>query len=196
MINEELHTSQESFIQFNLNVVATDLPMSDPNFKIKLVLDFVPEFTSRTLMPQQSNFNGNRVHEILNFVADKVTKKVIEYVYFDRSNKIGADDSCKDNRLADGFDKALEIYNKRLEIKACRESLDDTSYADYREQREDENDEGYFIQEIVDNFFFKEGRMIDAKEMNVTRITYEHLSPPTLTLESKTAINGDKKLPK
>ncbi len=194
-MNQELQSTQRSFINFNLNVIATDLPMSDPNFKIKLVLDFVPEFTPNT-QPEKSNFNGNRVNEILNFIGNKVIKKVIEYIYFDRSNNTESTDSCKENRLPEGFHQALEIYDQRLKIKAGREDENDMSYADYREVRKNRNEEGNFIEEIVNNYFNKEGRTVELKEKNVTRITYEYLSPPTLTVESKTAINGDKKLPR
>lgn len=195
MVDNEFYTRKPP-LNFTLNVIATDLPMEDPDFKIKVQLDFVPEFTP-TRQREISNFNGNRINEILNFVANKVITKVIEFIYYDRSNLDGVKNgSCEESDLADNFHDALAIYNERLKIKAKREDEDDLSYSKYREERGDQKDEGFYIQEIVNNFFHKSGRKITLKEENVTRITYTVLSEPTLSCETKTPINGDKNLPR
>jgi hypothetical protein len=196
MSKDDFYAGKKPPVHFNLNVIATDLPMDDPRFKIKIELNLVPEFTPEQ-KPDTSNFNGNRVSEFLNFISEKVIKKVIEFIYYDRSNLESVKNgTCTERDLADNFYEAIKIYDERLRIKSARKNPKDNSYADYREARRSPSEKGFFIQDIVSNYFYKKGRKVEIKEKDVTRITYTVLSDPVLSIESRTPINGDKQLPR
>lgn len=178
-------------ISFSLNVIATDLPTDHEDFKAKIVFDFAPKFGTE---PDTPNFNANRVHDLLVFISDRLLKKVVESVYYDRGNK----DFCKASELPDGYDEAMKIYNQRLRLKR-KARKGDSSYLDYRElapkssRKVKSSQKPATIEDIVGTFFKKAGRPVWDEETNVTRVTFEQLSPPTLTVESKTVVNGDKR---
>lgn len=184
MVNQEFSVDGRPPINFTLKVIATDLPVKDPNFKAKIVFDFVPTFTPE-LKADTPNFHANKVYRLMNFITQRVIKKVIEWVYFDR----GIVDNVKE--LPEGYESAIRIYDERLAIKA-KLPPGDLSYLDHREERET-TPKGDCIEDIVSKFFNNEDRPVWAKESNVTRITFEELSPSTITVDTRTAINGDKR---
>ena len=188
MSNKEFYVGKKPPINFSLNVIATDVSLDDKRFKLKIVFDFVPTFTPEP-KPDTPNFHGNKVYKLMKFISDRVIKKVIEFVYYDRDNE----SYCKANklRLPDGYSEAMKIYDERLKRKKTAKN-GDSSYLDYCEERSNAKD-GYCIHDIIDTFFNNPGRPVWIKENNVTRITYQELSPPSLTVETRTAVNGDKK---
>ena len=104
--NESL-TKSETQINFTLNVSANDLDPEDENFKVKVVLDFVPAF-SNGANSGLSTFHANKVHRLLTFISDRVIKKVIEQVYYDRDNE-----RYDPTELPANFQRAIGIYDKR-----------------------------------------------------------------------------------
>jgi len=201
MPKEDFYVGDKPPISFSLNVIATDLPRDDKKFKMKIVMDFTPKF-----LPGQKketpNFNGTRVHEILNFISNKLIKKVIEFIYYDRTN----DDLRKETNkklarqklpkkkleaqkmaLPSSFNQAMAIYDERLAKKMKQKRSESLAYANHKEP---------LIEGYVEKYFAKKDRQIWEKERNVSRISYSVLSNPNMTIESRTAVNGDKKLPK
>lgn len=178
-------------ICFSLNVIATDLPIDHKDFQAKIVFDSIPAFVAEAER-HSTQFNANRVHELLNFVSDRLIKKVIESVYYDRGNK----DTCKPKELPPRYDAAMKIYNERLrEKKKARKG--DSSYLDIKEHRskawKKNGTPQNCIEDIVDEFFKTSKRPVWEEEKNVTRVIWEQLSPPSLTVETRTVVNGDKK---
>ncbi|HEX6892144.1 MAG TPA: hypothetical protein VF141_15660, partial [Chryseolinea sp.] len=100
---------------------------------------------------------------------------------------------CKANelKLPLGYERAIAIYNKRQEIKADSEP-GDLSYLDHREEEAEYND-GNSIETLINTLFESMERPVWDKEANVTRVTYEELSPSTLSVETRTVVNGDKR---
>lgn len=178
-------SKEQTLINFSLNVSANDLDPEDPDFKIKVVLDFAPGFSINT--STGSNFNGNNVHRILTFISERVVKKVIESVYYDRDNAAYA--STNGLKLPGNYKKAMDIYDERRRRK---NGGNDDKYLDYRERKSNKEDKEC-IECIVNDFFDDPQRPVWSKETNVTRITFEQQSPPSLTVESKTSVNGDKR---
>jgi len=188
-------------ISFSLNVIATDLPMADKkNFKMKIEMDFAPKIPDGQ-KKEAPNFNGTVVHEILNFISDSLIKKVIEFIYYDRTN----DDLVKESnkkltrrklskkqledqkmQLPPSFKPAMDIYEERLEKKK-KLRPGSLSYANYKED---------VIEGYVEKYFNNKNRKIWDKERNVSRVAYTILSVPTMSVESRTPVNGDKKLPR
>jgi hypothetical protein len=175
-------------ISFSLNVIATDLPIDHPKWKAKIVFD-ASKFGTEADTP---NFNVNKVQELLTFVSNRLLIKVVESVYYDRGNE----DFCKPDELPDGYHEAIKIYNARLRKKK-KARKGDSSYLDYREEspkpRKKANSNPVFIDDIVGQFLARKNRPVWDEETNVTRVTFEQMSPPTLTVETRTAVNGDKK---
>ena len=186
--NESL-TNSETLINFTLNVSANDLDPEDKNFKVKAVLDFVPAFSNGS-NSGLSTFNANTVHRLLTFISERVIKKVVEQVYFDRENE----KYVPEPKLPANFKKAKGIYDKRREEKEknIKKGNDDYSYLDLYERKPDNGDTNC-IECIVDDFFNDAKRPVWDDEKNVTRIIFEQQSPPTLTVESRTIVNGDKR---
>jgi hypothetical protein len=186
--NEPL-TNSETRINFTLNVSANDLDPEDKNFKVKAVLDFVPAFSNGS-NSGLSTFNANKVHRLLTFISERVIKKVIEQVYYDRENE----KYVPETELPANFKKAKGIYDKRREEKEknMKKSNDDYSYLDLYERKPDNGDTNC-IECIVNEFFDNPKRPVWDEETNVTRIIFEQQSPPTLTVESRTIVNGDKR---
>ena len=178
-------------ISFSLNVIATDLPIDDPKWKAKIVFDCAPKPGTESDAP---NFNANKVQDLLVFVSNRLLKKVVESVYYDRDNE----DVCKPDELPDGYHEAIKIYNARLRLKK-KARKGDSSYLDYREEspkpskKTNSNPNPVFIDDIVGQFLARNKRPVWDEETNVTRVTFEQLSPPSLTVETRTVVNGDKK---
>jgi len=198
---KDFYVGDKPPISFTLNVIATDLPMEDKNnFKMKIEMDFAPKIPDGQ-KKEAPNFNGTAVHEILNFVSNKLIKKVIEFVYYDRTN----DDLVKENnkkltrkklskkkleeqkmQLPTSFKPAMGIYEERLDKKKKLRSAS-LAYANYKED---------IIEGYVEKYFNNKNRKIWDKERNVSRVSYTILSAPTMSVESRTPVNGDKKLPR
>lgn len=181
-------------ICFSLQVIASDLSPKDENFQAKIVFDFAPPFD---LAPNIPNFNANKVHELLEFISDRLLKKVIESVYYDRGNE----QVCKTEELPYRYKEAMKIYDERLALKK-KTKKGDSSYLDHREEKQQRPKAGKkgkpfkkqaSIEEIVGKFFTEADRPVWDEETNVTKVTFEQMSPPTLTVETKTAVNGDKR---
>lgn len=178
-------------INFTINVAANEEDPNTEEFKVKVVIDFAPPFSGGNgSVP--SSFNANKIHRILTFISDRVLKKVVEAVYYDRDNATYDDKSkkykpVKDFVLPDNFEKAMAIYDERQ----AKKSKGEKDYLDYLELEKDGNEN--CIECIVNKFFTTEKRPIWSKENNVTRITFEQMSPPSLTVETRTVVNGDKK---
>ncbi|HMG89406.1 MAG TPA: hypothetical protein VK589_05085 [Chryseolinea sp.] len=188
MSDNEFYTGAKPPINFTLKVIATDLPLSDPAFKMKIVFDFVPTF-SQDARSDAPNFHGNKVYRIMNFITQRVIKKVIEWIYYDRGNEANA--RANELKLPHNYPNAIAIYDERQKIKASCEQ-GDLSYLDHREERATTK-EGDCIEDIVGEFFNRPDRPIWEKEKSVTRVTYEQLSPPAISVDTRTAINGDKR---
>jgi len=190
--NEKTPAKEETRINFTLNVSANDFDPEDPNFKIKAVLDFVPAFANGA-KSGASTFHANKVHGLLTFISERVIKKVIEQVYYDRDNE-----RYDANELPPNFKEAISIYNKRRDEKKKREkegtkkSDDDYSHLDLYERKPDDGDTNC-IECIVNDFFNDPDRLVWDEETAVTRIIFEQQSPPSLTVESRTVVNGDKR---
>ena len=123
-INESKSKRTEQ-IHFTLKVSATDLPLTDGNFKIKLTMDFGPEFTQELTSEEgiSPNFNATRVRTILNFVSDKVIRKVVEFIYLKEVYiKDGKPYNLIDNEMVDETDKEAikripRIYSDRSKFR-------------------------------------------------------------------------------
>jgi hypothetical protein len=177
-------TNEKPLINFTLNVSANDLDPEDPDFKIKVVLDFVPPFNNG-VNSGLSTFHANKVHRVLTFISDRVIKKVIESVYYDRENE----KYVPEPELPANFKNAMDIYDKRRSMK---KGNGDTSHLDHLERKSKADDKNC-IECIVNDFFDDPKRPVWNEEINVTRITFEQQSPPSLTVESRTVVNGDKR---
>lgn len=200
MPKEDFSINGKPPISFSLNVVATDLPMDDKKFKMKIEMDFAPKILDGQ-KKEAPNFNGTVVHAILNFISNKLIKKVIEFIYYDRTN----DDLVKETnkkfsrkkiskrileeqkmQLPTNFNSAMDIYEERLERKKKLRS-GSLSYANYKED---------IIEGYIEKYFNNRNRKIWDKERNVSRVSYTILSNPTMSVESRRPVNGDKKLPR
>ncbi len=188
-------TKSETQINFTLTVSANDVDPEKDNAKIKVVLDFVPALNNGA-NSGLSTFHANKVHRLLNFISDRVIKKVIEQVYYDRDNE-----RYEPSELPANFQSAISIYNKRRDEKEKKEkeneknktkSSDDYSHLDLYERKPDNGDTNC-IECIVNDFFNDPERPVWDEETNVTRIIFEQKSPPSLTVESRTIVNGDKR---
>jgi hypothetical protein len=173
----------EKPINFSLRVIATDLPVNDPDFKIKVAMDFVPDFIADTERTNP-NFNGKRVMEIMEFISDDVIRKVIEFIYYDRMNKYSPQDK------GDDFIKVLDIYDERKSrLEKMGKSVSDKKKDSILRYGEKE------IESIVSKFIKKEKRTPTKKENNVVNIRFEQFSPGTLTVSLQTVVNGEKRPP-
>ena len=201
MPKEDFVANDKPPITFSLNVIATDLPFDHKDFKIKITMDFVPKFLDRQRR-ETPNFNGSRVRDILNFISNKLIKKVIEFIYFDRTNDELVKEANKKLskqklspkqyealrlQLPKTYRPAMEIYNERLVKKMKQKNPRSLAYANHKED---------LIEGYVEKYFSAKDRKIWEKEKNVSRVSYTVLSNPTMSVESRTAVNGDKKLPK
>jgi hypothetical protein len=168
---------QSALINFTLKVSATDLPLADENFKIKLNMDFGPEFgtelTSRTGGP---NFHANRVRTILKFVSDDVIRKVVEFIYF------------KDVYVTDGKPHTLinneEINNIYRERNRYRQSNPLESKPDLQKEED-------IIAKAVNRIIDEDGRNIPIEEKCVAAIRFEELSAGKLSVNVQKIVNGD-----
>ena len=168
-------------INFTLKVAATNLPLHDDNFKIKLSLDLIPDFNEK-LESIKPNFNANIVRDILKYVADDAILKVIEHLYFDCDIKYG-----KNGYKPESYERVKAIYEERKVIKEEEKKQgnpDSTKHLDHKEEE---------VIKMVREYFLNERRRRDPREENVTRIRFERLSPGTLGYDYSTIVNGDKK---
>jgi hypothetical protein len=181
-------TSKEkpSQINFTLNVVANDIDPYSEDCKIKVVIDFAPPFNGEN-NSGGSIFHANKVQRLLTFISDRVLKKVVESVYYDRDNATYA--PAYGLKLPVNYKNAIDIYDER---RTKKKGNGDTSHLDIRE-RKSKDDDTNCIECIVDDFLKDPERPVWSKEVNVTRITFEQQSPPSLTVETRTVVNGDKK---
>jgi len=186
-------------INFTINVSANEADPEKNDFKCKVVIDFAPPFNGGN-SPATSSFNANTIHSIMTFISERVLKKVVEAVYYDRD--VATYDQAKAEysptnglKLPPKYKEAMNIYNERREKK---KGDDDTTHLDIKERKsktrvkEDDDDEDC-IECIVNKFLKTKDRPVWSKEKNVTRITFEQMSPPSLTVETRTVVNGDKK---
>ncbi len=168
---------QSGQINFTLRVSATDLPLDNENFKIKLNMDFGPEFgpelTSRTGGP---NFHANRVRSILKFVSDDVIRKVVEFIYF------------KDVYVTDGKPHTLieneEIANIYRERSRYRQSNPLDTKPDLQKEEE-------IIAKAVNSLIDEGGRRIPIHERCVAAVRFEELSEGRLSVNVQKIVNGD-----
>lgn len=172
----EKHT-QPGQINFTLKVSATDLPLDDENFKIKLNMDFGPEFgaelTSRTAGP---NFHAKQVRSILKFVSEDVIRKVVEFIYF--KDVYVTDD--KPHKLIDN-EEINNIYRERHRYRQTNPL--DTKPDLQREEQ--------FIASAVDRLIDDEKRSIPIQERCVAAIRFEELSAGRLSVNVQKIVNGD-----
>lgn len=201
MAKVDFNVGEKPPVSFSIHVIATELPVNDKNFKIKVEMDFDPKIPDGE-KKQAPNFNATVVHEILNFISDKLLKKVIEFVYYDRTN----DELVKETnkklarrklsqkqleaqkmQLPYSFKPAMDIYEARLDKKKKQKSKTSLAYANLKED---------VIQGYVEKYFNNKNRKIWDKERNVSRVIYTILSDPTMSVQSRTPVNGDKKLPR
>jgi hypothetical protein len=185
-------------INFSINVCANEVDPDKNQFKCKVVIDFAPPFAGGNGSGWE--FDANKIHRILTFISDRVIKKVVEGVYYDRD--VATYDAGKDKYLPakglilpDNYGQAMAIYDERRSKKNGR---NDTKHLDIKERRakrrlKDDADDEDCIECIVNKFFKMDKRPVWNKEKSVTRITFEQMSPPSLTVETRTAVNGDKK---
>ncbi|SHG95849.1 hypothetical protein SAMN04488109_2636 [Chryseolinea serpens] len=186
-------------IAFTMQVIATDVAPDHPDFKIKILLDFVPEFTTERNR-DNPNFSGRGVRSILNFVSNKVLPKVLEFVYYDVGH--GAmlksyhnANAEKPDREPPGYEKVMEVYEKR------REKKEKLSKAQKKSKNPDvdidiPDPEGESLIEKHLETLMKKDTPYWSRESTVSRVTYTRLSAARMTVEQRTAVNGDKKLPK
>jgi hypothetical protein len=165
-------------INFTLKVTATNLPIEDDNFKIKLSMDFGSEFTpdlvARDISP---NFNARKVRNILRFISQDVIRKVIEFIYF-KEEYVEGDKPTKVMRNAE-IDR---IYLDRSKYRKTNKNLSKKPNLKEEEKR---------IAEVVEGFLNDEKRMIHINEKSIANIRFEHLSPGVLSVNVQKIVNGD-----
>lgn len=181
--SSESNPAKPGQINFTLKVAATDLPLKDPNFKMKLILDFGPEFngdlTSQNTGP---NFSAKRVRSILRFVSEDVIRKIVEFIYYKNFYNINGQPSKLIN------DKAInKIYADRRTHINQGKSL---------KSKPGLRQEEAIIAKIVNNLINDETRVIEMQEKNIATIRFEELSPGNLWANAQTAVNGDMEPPK
>jgi hypothetical protein len=177
-------------ISFTMQVIATDVPPDHPDYKIKILLDFAPEFTTERNR-DSPNFSGNRVRNILNFVANKIIPKVLEFVYYDVNN--GAKETSyqyvkgkkPDVPPPPGYDDVMKIYQNRRNAPKPSKAGKGSKPIDDQESVIEEHLEG----------LMSRATPLWHRESTVSRVTYSSLSAPKMTVAQATAVNGDKKLP-
>lgn len=176
--DNEKHYEKPGQISFTLKVVATDLPLEDENFKMKLIMDFGPEFSSdfrkRNTGP---NFNAKRVRSLLRFVSDDVIRKIIEFVYY--KNTYFIDDNP--TKLIDN-DTINRIYKERSKYRAEGHDLGSKPGLDKEEE---------IISKIVNELIDDEGRDIPVQEKNIASVRYDELSVGKMWANVQTIVNGD-----
>lgn len=168
---------QPGLINFTLKVSATDLPMEDENFKIKLNMEFGPEFgsdlTSRTSGP---NFNAQRVRTLLKFVSEDVIRKVVEFIYF------------KEVYITENKPHTLitneEISNIYRERNRYRQSNPLSSKPELQKEEE-------IIAQAVEKIIQDERREIPIHERCVAAVRFEELSEGRLSVNVQKIVNGD-----
>jgi len=168
---------QPGVINFTLKVSATDLPMEDENFKIKLNMEFGPEFgsdlSSRTSSP---NFHARRVRSLLKFVSEDVIRKVVEFIYF------------KEMYVTDNKPHTLisneEISNIYRERNRYRQNNPLESKPELEKEEE-------IISKAVEKVIQDERREIPIHERCVAAIRFEELSAGRLSVNVQKIVNGD-----
>jgi hypothetical protein len=185
-------------ISFTMRVIATDVPAENDEFKIKILLDFVPEFTTERNR-DNPNFSGKRVRSILNFVANKVIPKVLEFVYYDVNNDAVSKsyhyaNANKPDGLPAGYDEVMAVYEKRRRMKEAKASA--AGKTSKKAVDVDIPDpEGESVIEKHVEALMKKDTPLWSRESAVSRVTYTILSAARMAVELRTAVNGDKKLP-
>lgn len=185
MANEEINERsskkkrrKDNLINFTLRVTATDLPLTDENFKIKLSMDIGSEFTPKLKAGDSGpNFNARRVRSILKFVSDDVIKKVVEYIYF---KEVYVKDD-KPQKLIEN-PEINQIYSERGAYRQDGNKLASKPGLKDEEER---------ISKIVNSLIEEEGRKIPIEEKSIANIKFEHLSPGVLSVNVQKIINGD-----
>jgi hypothetical protein len=163
----ESSSARKENIQFTLQVVATDVPITSDQFQIRLRLDVGPDFendfeSKRIAGP---NFHGKRYQEILHFISESVIEKVIEHIYF-KDLAIDAE--------------VTKIYEERRRFKQKGEPL---------ANKENLAEEEKLIQAKVNRLLKDE--KVHEKERNVNVIRYEKVNPEQLSYSVQTIVNGD-----
>ena len=165
-------------INFTLKVTATNLPIDDDNFKIKLWMDFgseyIPDLVARNISP---NFNGRKVRNILKFISKDVIRKVIEFIYF-KEEYVENGKPTKVMRNAE-IDR---IYLDRAKYRKTNKNLSTKPNLKEEEKR---------IAEVVEALINDEKRVIHINEKSIANIKFEHLSPGVLSVNVQKIINGD-----
>ena len=170
-------TTAPDQINFTLKVTATNLPVDDDNFKIKLSMDFGSEFTpdlvARDISP---NFNARKVRNILKFISQDVIRKVIEFIYFKE-----------------------EYVENGKPTKVMRDPEIDRIYLERSKYRTKQplpskpglKDEEKRIAKVVDALIENDKRTIHINEKSIANIRFEHLSPGVLSVNVQKIVNGD-----
>lgn len=176
-------------ISFTMQVIATDVPPEHPDYKIKILLDFAPDFTTERNR-DSPNFSGSGVRRILNFVANKIIPKVLEFVYYDVNNDAKAKSyqyakAKKPDGLPPGFDDVMKVYENRRNVPKSSKAGKGSKPIDDQES---------VIEEHLEALMSR-ATPLWHKESTVSRVTYSSLSAPRMTVAQATAVNGDKKLP-
>jgi len=170
-------------INFTLKVTATNLPIDDDNFKIKLSMDFgsqyMPDLVARDISP---NFNAKKVRNILKFISQDVIRKVIEFIYF-KEEYVENGRPTKVMRNSE-IDK---IYLDRSKYRKTKKDLSTKPNLKEEEKR---------IAEVVEALINDEKRVCHINEKSIANIRFEHLSPGVLSVNVQKIVNGDMPPPK
>jgi hypothetical protein len=181
MANEEMIESKRKTpdqINFTLKVTATNLPIEDDNFKIKLSMDFgsqyMPDLVARDISP---NFNARKVRNILKFISQDVIRKVIEFIYF------------KEEYVEDGKPAKVkrdpqidQIYLDRSKYRQTNKNLSEKP--GFKEEEKT-------IAKAVEALINDDKRVIHINEKSIANIRFEHLSPGVLSVNVQKIVNGD-----
>jgi len=175
MIESKRKTADQ--INFTLKVTATNLPVQDDNFKIKLSMDFgsefIPDLMARDISP---NFNARKVRNILNFISQDVIRKVIEFIYF-KEEYIENGKPAKVMR-----DPEIDrIYLERSKYRTKRPLSSKPGLKD------EENRIAKVVEALIEN----DRRTIHINEKSIANIRFEHLSPGVLSINVQKIVNGD-----
>ena len=168
---------QPGLINFTLRVSATDLPRDDENFKIKLNMEFGPEFgsdlSSRTSHP---NFNAARVRSLLKFVSEDVIRKVLEFIYF---KEVYVTENKPHTLISN--EEITNIYRERNRYRQSN-PLESKPGLDKEDQ---------IIAKAVESLIQDERREVAIQEKCVASFRFEQLSAGKLSVNVQKIVNGD-----
>jgi len=125
----------------------------------------------------------------------------LEFVYYDVNNAAIAKsyhyaNAKKPDGLPPGYDDVMEVYEKRRKMKEAKLSEMQKNAKPLDVDIDIPDPEGESLIEKHLEVLMKKDAPLWTRESAVSRVTYTRLSSPRLTVEQRTAVNGDKKLPK